>query len=328
MSKQQNATNVIAMPNQNYIPDESPYYIPFGNFETVKNIIDSKRFYPIWITGLAGNGKTQLIEQACAKAKREFIRINFTTETDEMDLIGGIRLENGNTVFKDGPVVEALRRGAILLLDEVDIGHTNKIMCLQSVMEGKGVFIKATGEKVPAAPGFNIFATSNTKGKGSEDGRFIGTNIMNGAFLDRFAGTIYQDYPPPEVENKILKHYAVDYMWTSKNKTKTDVTKDERDELGILIQTLIQWANNIRKAFHDGAVQCEEVITTRTLINIIQGFAILGDKNKAIELACERYDENTKDALMDFYKKIDPTNVAVTSDIEEADAIDPTYASI
>ena len=155
---------------QNLVPSKDDNYVPFGNFTDVKKIIQSGIFYPTFITGLSGNGKTFSVEQACAALNRELIRVNITIETDEDDLIGGFRLVDGNTVWHNGPVVEALERGAVLLLDEVDLA-SNKILCLQSILEGKGVFLKKTGRYVNPAPGFTVVATANTKGKGSDDGR-------------------------------------------------------------------------------------------------------------------------------------------------------------
>lgn len=321
----------------NYVPDVDVLYYTYGNFKTVKKIIESRKFYPIWVSGLSGNGKTQMIEQACARADmpnytntktstalekskaysgkgREFIRVNFTMETDENDLIGSMRLdykENADgtkeeigTTFHEGPVTEALRRGAILLLDEVDIGHTNRIMCLQSVMEGKGVLIKATGEYVKAAPGFQIFATSNTKGKASEDGRFIGTNIMNAAFLDRFAGTIVQDYPTIKIESELLKQYFIQFHWS--HLKEEDISKEEINAALEFISQLCVWADQIRKTFVKGGVS--EIITTRTLINVIQGYSILGKQKEAISMACERFDSATKDSFVSMYEKLAPNN--------------------
>ena len=319
---------------ESYIPQIDFKYYTYGNYEKVLNIIESKKFFPIWITGLAGNGKTQMVEQACARAGidpeyhstddqkkktqilqdhsgkgREFIRVNFTMETDENDLIGGFRLDYLNTedgadvgtVFHEGPVVQALRKGAVLLLDEIDVGHTNKIMCLQSVLEGKGVLIKATGEYVKPAPGFQIFATSNTKGRGSEDGTFIGTNIMNGAFLDRFAGTLFQAYPPPKIESNILKRYFLNYHWAERA-SENDISEDEYSHAATFVSDLCKWAKQIRETYYKGA--CEEVITTRSLINIIQGYSIFGDPELAIELSCERFDSATKESFVQMYKKL------------------------
>ena len=309
-----------------YVPDIDPRYYVYGNFEKILSIIESGKFYPIWITGLSGNGKTQMIEQACARAGlpkqyydnslsnkektqiltdhigkgRELIRVNFTMETDENDLLGGFRLVNGDTEFHEGPVIEALRRGAVLLLDEVDVGHTNRIMCLQSVLEGKGVLLKATGEFVKPKAGFQVFATSNTRGRGSEDGKFIGTNIMNGAFLDRFAGMFFQDYPPAEIEDFILKRYFISYHWSEKNKDD-DIDADELKKAAVFIAKLCKWAAHIRESHKVGSV--EEVITTRALINIIQGYSIFNDAEMAIELACERFDPAVKQGFLDIYQK-------------------------
>ena len=271
---------------QNLVPDKDPNYVPFGNFADVKKIISSKMFYPTFITGLSGNGKTFSVEQACAQLKRELIRVNITIETDEDDLIGGFRLVNGATVWHDGPVIQALNRGAILLLDEVDLA-SNKILCLQSILEGKGVFLKKVGRFVKPANGFNIFATANTKGKGSDDGRFIGTNILNEAFLERFAITMEQEYPTVATEKKILSSIL----------DSLNVSNDE------FVDKLTNWADIIRKTFYDGGV--DEIIATRRLVHICNAYAIFGDKMKAIQMCVNRFDEETKSAFLDLYSKVD-----------------------
>ena len=271
---------------ENLVPSKDPNFVPFGNFTDVKKIIQSGIFYPTFITGLSGNGKTLGIEQACAALKRELIRVNITIETDEDDLIGGFRLVNGETVWHNGPVIEALERGAILLLDEVDLA-SNKILCLQSVLEGKGLFLKKTGRYVERRPGFNIFATANTKGKGSEDGRFIGTNVLNEAFLERFALTFEQDYPTVATETKILEKAAASLAVLDKE----------------FCSYLANWADIIRRTFNDGGV--DEVISTRRLVHIIRAFAIWQDRMKAIKVCTNRFDEETKQSFIELYDKID-----------------------
>ena len=271
---------------QNLVPDKDPNYVPFGNFTDVKKIIGSKMFYPTFITGLSGNGKTFSVEQACAQLKRELIRVNITIETDEDDLIGGFRLVNGATVWHDGPVIQALNRGAILLLDEVDLA-SNKILCLQSILEGKGVFLKKVGRFVKPANGFNIFATANTKGKGSDDGRFIGTNVLNEAFLERFALTFEQDYPTPKTEQNILEKVAVNYGCLDKK----------------FCENLATWGDIIRRTFKDGGI--DEVISTRRLVHIIRAFAIWQDRMKAIKVCVNRFDDETKQSFLELYDKID-----------------------
>ena len=275
------AIPVTVQEQQNLIPQKDDTFVPFGNFSDVKKIIQSGIFYPTFITGLSGNGKTFGIEQACASLNRELIRVNITIETDEDDLVGGFRLVNGETVWHNGPVVEALQRGAVLLLDEVDLA-SNKILCLQSILEGKGVFLKKTGEYVKPAEGFQIFATANTKGKGSEDGRFIGTNVLNEAFLERFAITLEQEYPTPATEVKILTRLCDDTSFC---------------------KNLADWAQLIRKTFYDGGV--DEVISTRRLVHIIRAYAIFGDKIKAIRTCLNRFDDDTKQAFVDLYDKVD-----------------------
>ena len=271
---------------ENLVPSKDPNFVPFGNFPDVKKIIQSGIFYPTFITGLSGNGKTLGIEQACAALKRELIRVNITIETDEDDLIGGFRLVNGETVWHNGPVIEALERGAILLLDEVDLA-SNKILCLQSVLEGKGLFLKKTGRYVERRPGFNIFATANTKGKGSEDGRFIGTNVLNEAFLERFALTFEQEYPTVATETQILEKAATSLAVLDKE----------------FCSHLANWADIIRRTFNDGGV--DEVISTRRLVHIIRAFAIWQDRMKAIKVCTNRFDEETKQSFIELYDKID-----------------------
>ena len=268
------------------IPPVSDSYVPFGNFKDIKKIIQSGIFYPTFITGLSGNGKTLSVEQACATLNRELIRVNITIETDEDDLIGGFRLLNGQTVWHNGPIIEALERGSILLLDEIDLA-SNKILCLQSILEGKGVFLKKIGRYVKPAPGFNVIATANTKGKGSEDGRFIGTNVLNEAFLERFPVTFEQAYPSVKTEFKILQGLAA----------TLNIKDDE------FCQRLVDWGDIIRKTFYDGGI--EEIISTRRLVHIIRAYAIFKNKAKAIEVCVNRFDDETKQAFMELYDKVD-----------------------
>jgi hypothetical protein len=250
---------------QNLIPDKDDTFVKFGNFNDIKKIIQSRIFYPAFITGLSGNGKTFSVEQVCAQLKRELIRVNITVETDEDDLIGGFRLVNGETVWHNGPVIEALQRGAVLLLDEIDLA-SNKILCLQSILEGKGVFLKKIGTFIKPTNGFNVVATANTKGKGSDDGRFIGTNVLNEAFLERFPVTFEQSYPAPATEQKILEGVAL------------DLGVEDRD----FCKRLVDWADIIRKTFYDGGI--EEIISTRRLVHIIRAYSIFQDKAKAIQV--------------------------------------------
>ena len=263
------------------VPLKDENFIPFGNFNSVKKIIKSGTFYPTFITGLSGNGKTFGVEQACAQLNRELIRVNITIETDEDDLIGGFRLVNGDTVWHNGPVIEALERGTVLLLDEVDLA-SNKILCLQSILEGKGVFLKKIGKYVHPAKGFNVIATANTKGKGSDDGRFIGTNVLNEAFLERFPVTFEQSYPNVSIEQKILEKECQDIPFC---------------------KHLVDWADIIRKTFFDGGV--DEIISTRRLVHIVRAYAIWGDKLKAIQVCLNRFDDETKSAFLDLYDKVD-----------------------
>ena len=266
---------------QNLIPTKDDSFVQFGNFSDIKKIIKSRVFYPTFITGLSGNGKTFSVEQACAQLGREIIRVNITVETDEDDLIGGFRLINGETVWHNGPVIEALQRGAILLLDEIDLA-SNKILCLQSILEGKGVFLKKIGKFITPAEGFQVFATANTKGKGSDDGRFIGTNVLNEAFLERFPVTFEQEYPTPQTEQKILNKLCDDENFCKR---------------------LADWADIIRKTFYDGGI--EEIISTRRLVHIVKAYSIFGDKAKAIQVCVNRFDDETKQAFLELYDKVD-----------------------
>jgi len=280
------APAVVPPIEQNLIPQKDDTFVKFGNFNDLRKIIQSRLFYPTFITGLSGNGKTFSVEQACAQLGRELIRVNITIETDEDDLIGGFRLVNGETVWHNGPVIEALERGAILLLDEIDLA-SNKILCLQSILEGKGVFLKKIGKWIAPANGFNVFATANTKGKGSDDGRFIGTNVLNEAFLERFPVTFEQEYPTPAIEQKILEGISL------------DLGVENRD----FCKRLCDWADIIRKTFYDGGV--EEIISTRRLVHIIRAYSIFSDKAKAIQVCLNRFDDETKQSFMELYDKVD-----------------------
>ena len=281
-------TAVVAYhnPTESLVPSKDPLYVPFGHFNDIYSIVKSGMYYPAFVTGLSGNGKTFMIEQACAKAKREFFRVNITVETDEDDLLGHYALIDGNTVWQDGPVVKAMERGAVLLLDEIDLA-SSKIMCLQPVLEGNGVFLKKVNRFVAPSKGFTVLATANTKGKGSEDGRFIGTNILNEAFLERFPITVEQEYPSMSVERKIL-----DKVFAS-----LDV------EAGDFSERLVTWADIIRKTFYEGGI--DEIIATRRLVHIANAYAIFGDRKKAIELCIARFDEDTKTSFLDLYSKVD-----------------------
>ena len=273
-------------PTESLVPSKDPLYVPFGHFNDIYNIVKSGMYYPAFVTGLSGNGKTFMIEQACAKAKREFFRVNITVETDEDDLLGHYALIDGNTVWQDGPVIKAMERGAVLLLDEIDLA-SSKIMCLQPVLEGNGVFLKKVNRFVSPSKGFTVLATANTKGKGSEDGRFIGTNILNEAFLERFPITVEQEYPSTAVERKILDKVFV----------SLDV------EPGDFSERLVTWADIIRKTFYEGGI--DEIIATRRLVHIANAFAIFGDRKKAIEMCIARFDDDTKTSFLDLYSKVD-----------------------
>lgn len=277
---------IIVSDEGTYIPKRVKTYVKWGHAKDIVTIIESKMFYPVYVTGLSGNGKTMMVEQACAELHREYIRVQITPETDEDDLIGGFRLVNGETVFAKGPVIKAMEAGAILLVDEIDRG-SNKLMALQGVLEGKPVLIKKTGELVTPAHGFNIIATSNTKGKGSEDGRFIAATIIDEAFLERFTITMDQPYPESHVEKKIvIKHMEL----------YGQVDED-------FAENLTKWSTAIRKTFEDGGI--DEVISTRRLCHIAQTFAIFKNRKKSIDLCVSRFDEDTRAAFVDLYTKID-----------------------
>lgn len=269
-----------------YIPKVDNTYVKWGEYKTVFDVIMSKHFFPLYISGMSGNGKTFMVEQACAKAKREYVRVQISPETDEDDLIGGFRLINGETVFQKGPVIKAMEHGAILLIDEIDRA-TNKIMCLQGILEGKPVLLKKTGQMVVPADGFNVIATANTNGRGSEDGRYSAASIIDDAFLERFVATIDQPYATPRVEMNILKKHA----------EKFEVTDDT------FLEKLIAWSTVIRKTFADEAI--DDVISTRRLCHIVKTFSIFKDRTKAIELCTNRFDSETKTAFIDLYTKID-----------------------
>ncbi len=280
------AAYIVSSLTGDIVPKKDPVFVPFGNYPDIKSIIKSGKFYPVFVTGLSGNGKTMSILQACAEAKKECIRVNVTIETDEDDLLGGYRLKDGQTVWQNGPVIEAMERGALLLLDEIDLA-SNKIMCLQPILEGSGVFVKKINKFVKPKNGFNVVATANTKGQGSEDGKFIGTNILNEAFLERFPVTFEQKYPNAKTEEKIL------------NNTLEATGKKDTN----YVNKLVTWADVIRKTYFDGGV--DEIISTRRLVHIVQAYSIFSNKLKAIELCTNRFDEDTKTSFVDLYTKVD-----------------------
>ena len=276
---------------ENLVPQVDPTYVPFGFYRDLTKVIKSQNFYPTFISGLSGNGKTTMVEQVCAKLKRECLRVNVSIETDEDDLIGGNTLVDGNVVYREGPVLTAMKRGAILILDEIDRG-SNKLMCLQAILEGKPYFNKKTGETVYPKAGFNVIATANTKGRGSDDGKFMSAQILDDAFLERFAITVEQEYPALKIEKQIIL-----------NKMEKVGKVDEE-----FADKLVTWADIIRKTFYDGGV--EELISTRRLEHIVNAFAMFGTRNKAIELCVNRFDTDTKSAFLDLYKKVDAGTAA------------------
>mgnify|MGYP001186538080 FL=1 len=285
-----------------YIPKADPTYVKWGEYKTVLSVIESGHFFPLYISGMSGNGKTFMVEQATAKAKREYIRVQISPETDEDDLIGGFRLIDGETIFQKGPVIKAMERGAILLIDEIDRA-TNKIMCLQGVLEGNPVLLKKTGEVINPAPGFNVIATANTKGRGSDDGRYSAASIIDDAFLERFVASIDQAYAPSNVEKTILTKHAAKY----------DVDDSE------FIEKLVSWSTVIRKTFEDDAI--DEVVSTRRLCHIVKTHSVFNDRSKSIELCINRFDNETKTAFLDLYTKIDESAEPIAS--EEANTDTP-----
>jgi len=292
-NKVSEAAYIVSSLTGDIVPKKDSVFVSFGSYPDLKSIVKSRMFYPVFITGLSGNGKTMGVTQACAENRREMIRVNVTIETDEDDLLGGYRLREGQTVWQNGPVIEAMERGAILLLDEIDLA-SNKIMCLQPILEGSGIFVKKINKFVKPADGFNVIATANTKGQGSEDGKFIGTNVLNEAFLERFPITFEQKYPSVKIEEKILI------------KTLERSGKKDKD----FCKKLVTWADVIRKTFFDGGV--DEIISTRRLVHIVQAFTIFKDKIKAIEVCTNRFDEDTKNSFVELYSKVDGGATAET----------------
>ena len=270
----------------NLIPNKDATYVPFGFYKDLESIVKSKAFYPLFITGLTGNGKTTMVEQVCAKLKRECIRVNVSIETDEDDLVGGSTLIDGNVTFREGPVITAMKRGAVLLIDEIDRG-SNKLMCIQGILEGKSYFNKKNGEVIYPAEGFNVIATANTKGRGTDDGKYIAAQILDEAFLERFPITVEQEYPSTSIERKIII-----------NNMETSICVDEE-----FADKLVAWAEIIRKTYMEDAI--DELISTRRLVHIVKAFSVFKDRSKAINLCINRFDDDTKNAFMDLYSKID-----------------------
>jgi len=291
------AAYIVSSLTDNVVPAKDTDFVKFGNYTDINSIVKSKKFYPVFITGLSGNGKTLAVTQACAEAKREMIRVNITIETDEDDLLGGYRLRDGQTIWQNGPVIEAMERGAILLLDEIDLA-SNKIMCLQPILEGSGVYVKKINKFVKPKLGFNVIATANTKGQGSDDGKFIGTNVLNEAFLERFPVTFEQEYPSAKIEEKIVS-----------TKLKSAGKSDDK-----FAHNLVTWADVIRKTYKDGGV--DEIISTRRLVHIAEAYGIFKNKMKAIQVCTNRFDDDTKNSFVDLYTKVD--SGASVDDILEA----------
>ena len=290
---------------ESLIPKKDSNFVPFGNYSDLENIIKSGIFYPAYISGPTGNGKSTMVEQICAKHKKPLIRVNLNMMTDEEQLIGSKTLENGNVQIVEGPVLIAMRNGTSLLLDEIDAGSANTLLCLQPILEGKPYYFKLKNEMIVPKEGFNVFATANTKGKGSDDGRYIGTNVLNEAFLERFAVTFEQEYPTAKVEVKIIKNLMETYSCVNE----------------VFAETLVKWAEAIRRTFEDGGV--DETITTRRMIHIVRAYAIFKNEKKAVELCCNRFDSATKVAFIDLYEKV--ANPEPEAPIQpEVATVDPT----
>lgn len=275
-----------------YIPESDSTFIPWGEYHTIYKIINSRSFYPLYISGMSGNGKTMMVEQACAKCKREYVRVQISPETDEDDLLGGFRLVNGETVFQKGPVIKAMERGAVLLIDEIDRG-SNKIMCLQGVLEGKPILIKKTGETIKPSHGFTVMATANTKGRGSEDGRYVAAQIIDEAFIERFVASIDQPYPEYATELKIVKKHMQQYN-----------CMDEK-----FAEFLVSWSSVIRVTYEAEGV--DEVISTRRLCHIVKSFSIFRDRMDSIKMCINRFENETREAFLDLYSKIDASNAGI-----------------
>ena len=299
--------NAVSEHDYAQVPAKDKNYVPFGEFKMIEKIISSGKFFPVFISGHSGNGKTFMVEQVCAKVKRPMIRVQMSRETDEDDLIGGFRLIDGETKFMKGPVLRAMEIGAVLLIDEADRADPGKAMCLQGILEGKPYFMKKTGEIITAVEGFNVIVTANTKGRGSDDGRYVAATMLDDAWLERFPITIEQEYPTPTVEKKILTNYLSD----------DTITEDDK----AFVEHLTVWSDIIRKTFTEGAI--DELISTRRLVHIAQTFRMIGDRQKAIRLCINRFDEETKTAFLDLYSKVDPTINPVT----ETPAAETTQAA-
>ena len=294
-----------------YVPSKDATFIKWGEFSKIKKIIDSKLFFPTYIAGMSGNGKTMMVEQACAILKREYVRVQISPETDEDDLIGGFRLINGETVFQKGPVVKAMERGCILMIDEIDRA-TNKIMCLQGVLEGKPILLKKTGQVISPAAGFNVIATANTKGRGSDEGRYTAASIIDDAFLERFVAVVDQEYPPYATERKILLANANSF----------DVKDTE------FIEKLVAWSNVIRKTFDAEGV--DDVVSTRRLCHIVKAFSIFEDRMGAIKMCVSRFEEETREAFLDLYTKIDESTLDENGEVvgETDTAVDDVEVTV
>ena len=302
--KPKSETPVKQLTEDSYVPTVDANYVRWGDYKTIDSVIKSKMFYPIFITGLSGNGKTMMVEQACAKNKRDMYRVNITCRTDEDDLLGGFRLVDGQTVWFDGPVVKAMKSGAVLLLDEIDLA-SDDIMCLQPILEGKGVFLKKINKFVEPSAGFQVFATANTKGQGDEHGKFVGTGFLNEAFLERFPVTVEQSYPKKAVETKILTKF-----WNS-------LGTDASEEVSTLIDHLVAWANITRTSYNESVLN--DLITTRRLVFIMKAYSIFGNVQKSVELNLNRFDSLTKMSFIDLFKKVSAIEFAETDDTEESE---------
>lgn len=283
------------------VPKVQDNFVPFGYYEDLKQILATKQFFPLYLYGLSGVGKTKFVIQACAELDYPLVRVNLTDNTTEDHLIGGFRLINGETVFYKGPVIQAMEAGAVLLLDEGDQAPPTVNMCLQAILEGDGYLIKQTGEKVKPKPGFTIILAANTKGKGDETGIFIGAQIQNEANLDRYLITFEHEYPPEKIERKIIL-----------NEFKLNGLDPKDGFHEQLVAVLVKWANNIRKGTTNGVNM--ETMSTRRLVHFAKTFSIFKHKTKTLKLVLSRFDVETKNSWNDLFSKVDHLKDVDTSE--------------
>ena len=269
------------------IPTLKKHYVQWGNYKDVERLLASNKFFALYLTGDSGTGKDIMIEQACAKLGRAMIRVQITRETKEDQLVGSKSLVNGNIVYEDGPIVWAAENGACINLSEISAGDANELLCLQHVLEGDAFFVKSANKWVTPKAGFCVIATDNTKGMGSDSGKFVGTNILNSAFLERFKMTMEQQYPPVKIEREILAKEML------RHKSEVD-TK--------FIEELSDWVAVIRKTYMDEGI--DEQITTRRACHIVDVHCNFFPVDKAIQLCTARFDDTTQAAFLTLWEKM------------------------